>query len=108
MSKQKPSKKEISEFLDGVSPYEFDNTLGEIRKKIDAWIIEYGTDAYLDYCSYGYQDYSDTPGYHLKRKRLETDAEFAARVEQERVQSDMRTAHERAEYERLRKQFEGK
>jgi len=53
-------------------------------------------------------DCSCRPSYYLRGKRLETDLEYEYRKKQEKAQDEVRREREKAEYERLKKQFEGK
>lgn len=52
--------------------------------------------------------YDDSYALHVEEERPETDEEMAERKEKDRKHQEAREASERAQFERLRKQFEGK
>lgn len=64
-----------------------------------------GQDIVLDYCGERYDDRYDL---HIKIRREETDEEYATRLENEKNRREAQEKRERAEYERLQKQFGGK
>jgi len=106
--KKKLQKKIIQETVEEVSAYSLDGSLASLSQQIADWTAEHGSNLQLSWCPYGYSQYSDTPGYHLIKSREETDEEFAKRVVEEEIAESTKLARERAEFERLRKQFEGK
>lgn len=78
-------------------------TLGQIRREIDRYIEKYGEDSEIrmecePYC--GEKEYPTI--YH---RRLETDDEYAVRLENERKQAQLVEARERKEFERLQAKF---
>ncbi len=103
----KEQRKIISAVVEEISPYNFDTNLQSIREQIDKLIAKYGQDARLDWDPNFYYDYDQNPSplYVLKVQRIENDAEFERRIEQEKKWQDERQERDRIEFERLNKLF---
>jgi hypothetical protein len=101
------TRKIISATVEEVSPYDFDTSLANVKERIDEWIKKYGADARLDWDANFYYPYEQNPSprYTLKIQRPENDEELEKRTAQEKKWQDEREARDRAEYDRLKKQF---
>ena len=103
----KNKKRIITETKTDVSPYDFETSLGDLYARIGHWIQKYGHDARLDWdpnFHYPYEQ-SPSPRFNIQVQREETDTECEARVAAEKAAKDAREARDRAEFERLKKQF---
>jgi hypothetical protein len=81
-------------------------TLADAAKEIQRLIEQYGADARIEsYCE-AYSN-SDKEYMHVMTPRLENDKEYNERIAQEEKWEAQRLESDRANYERLRKQFEG-
>jgi hypothetical protein len=96
--------------VDYLSTYEFEGTLQRTLERIQELIAEHGPEARLDYNRYFYYDYDTEPSprYEVIITREETDAEAKQRLTQEAEEIRKRTAHEKAEFERLSKKYGAK
>lgn len=92
------------------SPSWLDGTLGEALKRIQYYINKYGSDARIDYNGDFYYPYesSPSPKISILIHREETDAEYAKRTAYEAKWQAEQAERDRVQYERLKKQFEGK
>lgn len=79
-----------------------DSSLGYIRAKIDQAIEAYGETATLDWHQFMYDE---SRYLYIFADRPETDEQMAKRIEQEELLEQRRLARDRAEFERLSKQF---
>lgn len=93
-----------------VSPYEFEGTLEAIKTQIQSWIDEHGPDARLNWDPDNWPQYNNSPSpqFEIKIDREENDSEKFWREKNEKDQREVIKKRELAEYERLKKQFEGK
>lgn len=107
MATKDPKKKIITETVWEASPYEFEGTLVDLRKRIDEWIEMYGPDSRVDWNPYRQYDYEGyrSPCFNILRDREETDGEQAKRLKEEADRETERLARERKEFERLKQQF---
>ena len=92
------------------SPGWLNGTLADALEKIQNEINEYGPDAVFDYDANFHYDYDSSPSPQLsiRIQREETDEEYAKRVAYENKWKADVAERDRIEYERLKKQFEGK
>jgi hypothetical protein len=116
MTKKKLEKKRIKMVLEGYISEELMGSFESIEAQIEMWREKYAEKGYFDLeleRDYGYDEHS-LVGY-----RWETDAEFKRRQERsrkakeaakarERAKKEKKEAKELAEYERLKKKYEGK
>jgi hypothetical protein len=102
MAKQKP-RKEVSECISTISLYY--TRAVDLVKELEEMIQKYGPSVYIDDYYYAY-DETKYQAYYFKR--LENDAEYEKRMQQEAVWEQKKADQDKAEYERLKKQFEGK
>jgi len=95
----------ITETVENVSPYDMEVSLGDLQKKIQDWIIEYGPEAKLDWDANFWHSYDTqaSPRFNIKRNREETDEEHDIRIKKEFEEREARRARDRAELERLKK-----
>lgn len=100
-------KRIITETKDHISPYDFDTSLGDLYARIGQMIQKYGHDARLDWRPDFYYPYdqSPSPRYNIQVQREETDREYEIRIAGEVAAKQAREARDRAEFERLKKQF---
>lgn len=106
----KKQKRIISVEVETITPYEFDNTLGNLKSYISDLVTKYGVDARMEWDGDYWPQYSDSPSprFEVKIMREETDAEYNKRVAQEEKDQSAREAHERKEFERLQAKFGAK
>jgi len=79
------------------SDFAFDMPLSELKLLVDTMVIEYGEDA--RFSPTGYENYGS---FEVKYKTLETDNEFAKRIEQEDKKTAQALAKKRAQFEKLK------
>jgi len=108
--KKVDTKRIVSKTVETISPYDFDMCLNDIRKKIIELIVKYGPDARLDWDRYHHEPYDSDPSpqFNLIVSRLETDEEYANRLEVDRAYKEAQDARDLAEYRRLKEKLEGK
>lgn len=101
MTEQK--KKHIDAELEDIR-YELEGDLRSARDVIDRLISTHGEKARIDIGII--DEYGSTYAYAVVRgERLETDAEFAARLRREEQVKQMQEARDQAEYDRLLKKY---
>ena len=91
-------------------PYRIEGKLSEVLSEIQSLIDAHGEDAVLDFDSHHYEPYDNEPSPQFKVLiyREETDSEYAQRLATESDDKAEREKAEAAEYDRLKKKFEGK
>jgi hypothetical protein len=106
MSEQK---RQITEYLFDVSPYELEGTLVNLQAQIQQWIDKHGPTARLDWDAYFQHVYDPNPSprFNLVRDREENDKEYTKRLAREKIEMAAQDARELAELERLQKKFAG-
>jgi len=104
------SKKIIDVVIETISPYDFNNTLGNLQAHINDLVHQYGVDARMEWDGDYWAPYCDSPSprYEVKAMREETDAEYDKRVAEETAACAIRDARERKEFERLQAKFGAK
>lgn len=95
----------VNELMTEPSPYEFEGTLEEVRKRIGEWIEQYGRDATISWDPYRHHAYehSPSPTYYIHKQRDETDEEWQKRLADIKAREDAQHARNLAEFERLQK-----
>ena len=100
-------KKIITVRVTEIDVEEFEGSLSTINIRIQRMFDEYGPTAHIHFENYQYPyDQNQYSRYYVTIDREENDAEFAERTAREEQVAEQRISRERAEYERLRKQFE--
>lgn len=103
-----PKRKEVIEQLKEISPYDLDQkTPDQVIDYFEQLKAQHGPDCYIDWdawFSYSYES-ERSPRYFLKRKRLENDTEYEARMVAEKAAKDAQQARDLAELERLQKLY---
>lgn len=91
-------------------PYRIEGKLSEVLAEIQSLIDAHGEDAVLDFDSHHYEPYDNEPSPQFKVLiyREETDSEYAQRLKIVADDKAEREKAEAAEYDRLKKKFEGK
>lgn len=112
MSKKqlKNNKMIITETVEDIRPYEFDNTLSGLKTKIEELIALYGPDASLNWDGNHYEPYDENPSprFEIQINREETDAECDLRLQKMENYNKIQEERERKEFERLQAKFGGK
>jgi hypothetical protein len=103
----KDQRKIISATVGELSPRELDTTLAKAKAYIEDLIALHGPDAQLDWDPYFYYDYDPNPSprYRIMVRRPETNEEQSKRLAEEKKRKDQQAERDRAEFERLSKQF---
>lgn len=91
-------------------PYRIEGKLSEVLTKIQSLIDAHGENAVLDFDAHHYEPYDNEPSpqFRVMIDREETDSEYATRLAIVANAKAQREAVEAAEYDRLKKKFEGK
>ena len=90
-------KREVEEFQESISMYEFSGSIDDIRKTLDRIEREYeGRKVFIRDNSYG-----DNPDFSLVESRLETDEEYNKRLTKEEEDKERR----RKMYLKLQEEF---
>jgi len=105
-------KQEVWKDITTLSPYEFDGDPDEVLKNIADKINSYKR-SYKEYSKF--RLHSDVKwnrdcnceDIYLQGFRLETDAEYQARIKTEDEQQKQQDEYARKQYEQLKKRFEG-
>ncbi len=101
------AKKIITVRLADIDIEEFEGSLSTVNTRLQRMIDEYGPTARVHFENFQYPyDANQYSRYYVTIDREENDAEFAERMAREEQVAEQRISRERAEYERLRKQFE--
>jgi hypothetical protein len=102
-----PKKKIITETVWEASPYEFEGTAADLRKRIDEWIEIYGPDFRIDWNPYRHYDYDSSPSpcFNILRDRGETAEEETKRLKEDADREAQRLERDRKEFERLKQHF---
>ena len=79
-----------------------DQTLKELKAKIDDYIEKHGSDAVYEIIVY-----NGWVNEYITSKRLETDREYQGRIEQEQRIQQQSEEKERKEFERLKAKYGG-
>jgi hypothetical protein len=100
-------KKIITVPVRDISPYEFEGNLSDLKTRIQEWIDQFGPTARIDWDPHFHYDYeqSPSPRFDIYVSREETDAEMAKREKEHKDYLDAIAKRDKAEYERLKKQF---
>jgi len=105
--KNKSTKRIITETKDQISPYDFETSLGNLHARIGQLMLEHGHTATLDWnpdFHYPY-DQSPSPRFNIIVRREETEKEYETRISYENAIKEASEARDRAEFERLKKQY---
>jgi len=97
ISKKVPLSYGLYDIFDGNSPDEAIDIINSIKEVYKERQVRFEVQGDM---------FSDELNLYLYEYRLETDAEYEARLEQERISRDSARERNRAEYERLKKLFE--
>lgn len=97
------SDKRIVTYIANASPLiATDQTLKELKTKIDGYIEKHGDDA-----MYEISTYDGWANEYITGKRLETDREYQGRIEREQRIQQQVEEKERQEFERLKAKYGG-
>ena len=101
------TKQIISKTVDTYSPYEMNGTARSMLEFVTSLIEKYGETVRLEYDPNHYEPYDRdaSPRFVVKIYREETDEEYQIRINQEDLYQSQRIQRDRAEFERLKKQF---
>lgn len=101
-------RKEITEEISDISPYDLDGkSMDDVIKYFEDMKTHYGPDVYLDWDAWFCYPYEQerSPRYFIRRKRLENDAEYEARLAAEKAAKEAQQQRDLAELERLQKLY---
>lgn len=99
------NKRDVTKQVETFSPHSITGSILLVSERIAAWIEQHGVTATIEYSDDGFVPYSDYPGFCITVDRPETDDEFAARVNYEKMRADEQDAYDRAEFNRLSAKF---
>lgn len=90
--------------------YRLEGKLSEVMAEIQSLIDTHGENAVLDFDPHHYDAYDEypSPQFSVMIDRKETDSEYANRLAMVADAKTRRETAEAAEYDRLKKKFEGK
>lgn len=100
-------KKHVRERVTYFSKYDIEDRVLDVIENLQSYVKDYGDDVFIDLQTTGDFDGGYTEEFAVCRYRLETDEEFAKRIEIETAQQQRQEEYERREFERLQKKFEG-